>query len=70
MSDTQSGGVNVSGGSTNLGGNIVGRDQYITQPAPAPIAYSLHQLPPGSFVGRAIDDLLMQVIEKARTSLA
>ena len=68
MSDEQSGGVNVSGGSTNLGGNIVGRDLTITQQAPTPIAYSLHQLPSpeADFFGRQkeLDDLLKQANEK------
>ena len=45
MSDNQSGGVNVSGGNTLNTGNIAGRDLTITQQSPAPIAYSLHQLP-------------------------
>ncbi|MBI5081207.1 MAG: hypothetical protein HZB17_07905, partial [Chloroflexi bacterium] len=68
MSDNQSGGVNISDGNTFNTGNIAGRDLTITQSAPTPIAYSLHQLPSpeADFVGRQkeLDDLLRQANEK------
>ncbi len=50
---TQSGGVNINGGSFNTG-NIAGRDITITQLAPDVGVSSFHQLPspPADFVGR------------------
>jgi len=49
----RSGGVDISAQRVNIGGDVVGRDKIVYE-APAPIAASLHQLPPPprDFTGR------------------
>jgi tetratricopeptide (TPR) repeat protein len=66
----QSGGVNVKAKHVGIGGDVVGRDkieQTITYEAPAPIATSLHQLPPPprDFTDREVE--LAELMAKAET---
>lgn len=68
--ENQSGGVNVDAQQVNIGGDVVGRDkivQTIINEAPAPVATSLHQLPPPprDFTGRAAE--LAELMMKAET---
>ncbi len=61
----RSGGVDISG-SPNIAGDVVGRDKIVYE-APAPIATSLHQLPPPprDFTGREAE--LTELMTQAAT---
>lgn len=51
--NVQTGGASISGGQTEIHGNVVGGNMYVTE-APVPVVPALHQLPapPDDFTGR------------------